>query len=158
MRKHKEEAVRPPGYGPALLKGSAWALGVLRQHLVLAVVLVVYVFVVGRCPVYWLTGIPCPGCGMTRAFEALLHLDIAGAFYYHPLFWTVPPAVLYLAHQTAWHLPGGKWARRILLGSLGAAFFLTYLVRLFWMTDSPVFVQFEQSALYRLWKVLFAGR
>lgn len=149
--------MRPPDRAPGLPEGSARARRILGQHLVLAAVLAVYVFVIGRCPVYWLTGIPCPGCGMTRAFEALLHLDIAGAFYYHPLFWAVPPAVLYLAHQTAWHLPGGKWARRILLGSLGAAFFLTYLVRLFWMPDSPIAVQFGQSALYRLWQALSAG-
>ena len=35
-------------------------------------------------------GLPCPGCGMTRAFFCLLHLDIKSAFYYHPLFWFVP--------------------------------------------------------------------
>lgn len=31
-------------------------------------------------------GIPCPGCGMTRAFISLAKLDIRSAFYYHPLF------------------------------------------------------------------------
>ncbi|EPZ57383.1 hypothetical protein H477_2461 [[Clostridium] sordellii ATCC 9714] len=31
-------------------------------------------------------GIPCPGCGMTRALESFLHGDIKKAFYYHPLF------------------------------------------------------------------------
>ncbi len=32
------------------------------------------------------TGIPCPGCGMTRAFFSLAKLDFSTAFYYHPLF------------------------------------------------------------------------
>jgi hypothetical protein len=31
-------------------------------------------------------GVPCPGCGMTRAFLSLMKLDIATGFYYHPLF------------------------------------------------------------------------
>lgn len=31
-------------------------------------------------------GIPCPGCGMTRSFLCLLHGDVEGAFYWHPLF------------------------------------------------------------------------
>ena len=47
------------------------------------------IFVVGYfigCPIRVITGIPCPGCGMTRAFASLLHLDFARAFHYHPLF------------------------------------------------------------------------
>ena len=31
-------------------------------------------------------GIPCPACGMTRAFENLINGNIKEAFYYHPLF------------------------------------------------------------------------
>lgn len=36
------------------------------------------------------TGLPCPGCGMSRAWLAVLRGDIAVALAYHPLFWTVP--------------------------------------------------------------------
>lgn len=42
------------------------------------------------CPWRNLTGIPCPGCGMSRAWMAALHLDFAGALTYHPMFWAVP--------------------------------------------------------------------
>ncbi|WP_300357510.1 DUF2752 domain-containing protein [Fusobacterium sp.] len=35
-------------------------------------------------------GIPCPTCGITRAYISLLHLDIKSAFFYHPLFLLVP--------------------------------------------------------------------
>ncbi len=31
------------------------------------------------------TGLPCPGCGMTRAFLSVFHGDISGAFVWHPL-------------------------------------------------------------------------
>ena len=34
--------------------------------------------------------VPCPACGITRAFKSLLSGDIIGAFNNHPLFWTVP--------------------------------------------------------------------
>ena len=37
-----------------------------------------------------LLGITCPGCGLTRAYKSLIHGDIKQAFYYHPLFWTIP--------------------------------------------------------------------
>ncbi|CEO08340.1 DUF2752 domain-containing protein [Paraclostridium sordellii] len=39
-----------------------------------------------RCLLKNKIGIPCPGCGMTRALESFLHGDIKKAFYYHPLF------------------------------------------------------------------------
>ena len=41
-----------------------------------------------QCPSLFLLGIPCPFCGMTRAFLCVLHGDILKAFYYHPL-WPV---------------------------------------------------------------------
>jgi hypothetical protein len=31
------------------------------------------------CPLYRFTGFACPGCGMTRAFHAMFHGDIAAA-------------------------------------------------------------------------------
>lgn len=42
------------------------------------------------CPIKYITGISCAGCGMTRAYLSLLRLDIGVAFTYHPLFWLVP--------------------------------------------------------------------
>lgn len=63
------------------------------------------------CPIQWLTGISCPGCGMTRAcLSLLLGIRFAGgpnaaagfgghiytAWYYHPLVFVVPPAILYI--------------------------------------------------------------
>ena len=37
------------------------------------------------CPIHWITGISCPGCGMTRGLLHLLRLDFSGAAYYHPM-------------------------------------------------------------------------
>ena len=37
------------------------------------------------CPTAFFWGIPCPGCGLTRATLALLHGHFAQAFGYHPL-------------------------------------------------------------------------
>lgn len=47
------------------------------------------------CPIRWFTGISCPGCGMSRAFFSLLHLDFAGAFRYHPLIY---PVILFVPY------------------------------------------------------------
>ena len=53
--------------------------------------LALYLLDIG-CIFRFMTGIPCPGCGMTRAWLAALRLDFAVAFAYHPLFWVVPIA------------------------------------------------------------------
>ena len=52
------------------------------------------------CPILFLTGISCAGCGMSRAWLSLLRLDLAGAFAFHPLFWLpVPAAALLLLRR-----------------------------------------------------------
>lgn len=53
--------------------------------------LALYLLDIG-CVFRLMTGIPCPGCGMTRAWLAALRLDFAAAIAYHPLFWAVPIA------------------------------------------------------------------
>ena len=46
------------------------------------------------CPIEFITGISCPGCGMTRAWlSLLLRGDLEAAFHYHPLFWILIPGV-----------------------------------------------------------------
>ena len=37
------------------------------------------------CPFRWATGLPCPGCGLTRSVVALAHGDLSGAWFFHPL-------------------------------------------------------------------------
>ncbi len=40
---------------------------------------------VPACAFHALTGLPCPGCGTTRAVLALARLDVAAAFAFNPL-------------------------------------------------------------------------
>lgn len=37
------------------------------------------------CPLYAMTGLYCPGCGLTRGFHALFHGDILGALHFNAL-------------------------------------------------------------------------
>jgi hypothetical protein len=54
------------------------------------------------CPFRAVTGLPCPGCGMTRAFCSIGHGDFASAFGFNPLAPFVFAAALLLwAHALA---------------------------------------------------------
>lgn len=46
------------------------------------------------CAFYNITGIPCPACGMTRAYISLFHFDIKSALFFNPLFFIVPFCIL----------------------------------------------------------------
>ena len=49
------------------------------------------------CPIFHLTGIPCPGCGMSRAIMLLLRGDLRGSLRYHafaPIFLLTIVAVI----------------------------------------------------------------
>jgi hypothetical protein len=48
-------------------------------------------FEVPLCPTALLFGIPCPGCGLTRATLALISGDIARALDFHPLVFVLGP-------------------------------------------------------------------
>ena len=66
--------------------------------LTLFILLVYFVFYITGigCPIKFITGISCAGCGITRAFIHVLRLDLKGAFLYHPLWFTVPITLVLL--------------------------------------------------------------
>jgi hypothetical protein len=49
------------------------------------------------CPLFQLTGLHCPGCGLTRGFHALFHGDFIGAIDYNIL---IPLYVLFFGYLT----------------------------------------------------------
>lgn len=56
------------------------------------------------CPLAGSFGIPCPGCGLTRATLTALHGDVRGALHLHPLVLLLTPLVVSVAGATAWSL------------------------------------------------------
>ena len=71
------------------------------KHAKWAVLFVFAYFVLFRkifapiCPVVFITGLPCPGCGMTRAVLCLMHLDFAGAWQMHPFVYVLLVFLIY---------------------------------------------------------------
>ena len=61
------------------------------------------------CAFHELTGLHCPGCGITRMLGALLQLDFAGAFHYNMLIFCMLPVAVFFSvrHWMRW-LKTGK--------------------------------------------------
>lgn len=49
-----------------------------------------------ECPFHAITGLLCPGCGVTRMCIALMQLDFHAAFYYNQLIFILLPFFMFL--------------------------------------------------------------
>ena len=79
------------------------------------------------CVFDYLFGIPCPGCGMTRALNAAFHLEFAQAFQNHAMFWSIPLiAYVLLVPGKALHTLWG----RIIVAILGVGFLANWIYHL----------------------------
>lgn len=87
-------------------------------------VLALWVLLDWPCMIRALTGLPCPMCGMSRAWKAALTLNLSAAIQYHALFWSVP-IFFWLMLSGAQRKP-----ERLVLASCTGLFVLYYLIRL----------------------------
>jgi hypothetical protein len=68
------------------------------------------------CPMAGTFGVPCPGCGLTRATLALLRGDIHAALHFHPLVWLLAPLFIgFMLAATLELVRGPSQKRRVLV-------------------------------------------
>jgi Protein of unknown function (DUF2752). len=77
-----------------------------------------------------LTGYPCPGCGMTRAWWAVLHGNFTDALYWHPLFPLVPVLIAALTVYAFVKKPLLRKIAEITLIVICVVFIVVWVVRL----------------------------
>ncbi len=120
------------------------------------------------CPVHGLVGMPCPTCGLTRAFCALVQGDFLGALQWNAL--VVPLAILFLAGPVIAGLEifSGKayrfyhsflYSSRI--AERFAAVVIVYHVArcAVWYASGTLTHDFvETSWTYRLWQAVLSGK
>lgn len=102
----------------------------LRQKLLFTallalIILGMYLLQTG-CIIQRIVGIPCPGCGMTRAVAALLRGDVPGALQFHGMVWSLP--VVYLVYLYDGRVFSRGWMNAALIGSLALGFLLNWIL------------------------------
>lgn len=84
------------------------------------------------CPFRLLTGIPCPSCGLTRSWVALMHGDLGQSLAFHPLGWLVVILAVPFALGLDRLIPGldERLGSVRFLGGFAAFWGIVWLVRL----------------------------
>ncbi|MCB1324181.1 MAG: DUF2752 domain-containing protein [Spirochaetales bacterium] len=96
-----------------------------------------------------LTGLPCPGCGLTRSVVSVFHMEFRTAYYYHPMGFFAAAAILFFV--------GSSFSRRVnnwflaVRSSLGAILLaLTAALLVFGLGRAILLVYFPlESRLFR---------
>src|SRR5690625_1103272 len=101
------------------------------------------------CPIKALTGISCPGCGMTRAFISLLNLKPSLAFYYHPLF----PLVIIFAIAFFFKEKIPERVKKYGIIFIISMFFLIYFLRIMDVSNDIVVFRPKDSLIYKLYEI-----
>ncbi len=102
------------------------------------------------CPIKWLTGCSCAGCGLSRAWISVLSLDFPSASSFHSLFWM--PAVLTVTWLMNGYLP--NLLRRVLLLAGIVSMLAIYCCRLLDHEDMIVVWRPWEGMLFRLIRTL----
>ncbi len=125
------------------------------RRLVLPLIFVAYLvfafFLTGSpCVFRVVTGVPCPGCGLTRAGIAFLHLDFRLAFFYHPMVFLILPGIFYILIQSLIRKkPIGRSIPLFIV--LGVCLYIVYIIRMvFLFPDLEPMVYDSSSILGRL--------
>lgn len=132
----------------------------IKQYYILLLCLITYItlgaiFRFTICPVRLLTGIPCPGCGITRSLRELLHGHLAEAFHLHPFIYIIIASVLIICILHYFTDVSLKWVEHYLtvIGGLMIVFYIYRMVR-FFPNQEPMTYN-KASLAYFLYHSLF---
>ncbi len=98
------------------------------------------------CPLHYITGFYCPGCGSQRAIHLLLHGDLIGAFRFNPLMVLTLPILIYGLGITAANWIFGTSYRFMLFYSKLFIFGYFGLAILYWILRNLSFYPFTLLA------------
>ena len=102
------------------------------------------------CLFRYVTGFPCPGCGVTRACISFVQGHIVDAFYWHPLFWLTVPLLVICVFTNGKLARSDKTNHRIWM-ILGCMYITVYVVRMILLfPDTPPMNYNYEAIGYRI--------
>lgn len=143
MRRFKQESREPD-----MLQHIEWnrIREILPAVCVVAALYLIMELAGITCPIKFVTGISCAGCGMSRAWLALLHLDIRKAFAYHPLFFT--PPIFMIVWMQKKYIKENVYKNFIF--TIITLYVSVYFVRLIILKDDIVVFHPENGFIFRI--------
>lgn len=122
----------------------------LTPFLIVAAILVVMAVFsdTGLCVFRRITGLPCPSCGMTRAYLALFSGDIGKAFFMHPLFPLIPVIIFMVMYS---HYSKRDFNKIYI--ALCVLFITVYIIRMIILFPHTYPFDYEKSSL--LGRIIF---
>jgi len=124
---------------------------VFRATLGLLAWLGVFVLTDTLCLFQAFFGVPCPGCGLTRATLALFTGRVADAIFWHPLVFVTLPLIPYLAFRDKlmkkFSFPVTE--KYIVLG-VGSMYVITYATRMILLFPHTPPMTLNENALVRI--------
>ena len=99
---------------------KAW----MKRVLMIGLIIGMFVLLDVKCPILAVLKVPCPACGMTRAWMAVLSGDLKRAFELHPLFLLGPVIVYVSVMYDQWE----GLMKDVLCIGLGILFLMVYLM------------------------------
>lgn len=128
----------------------------IEEHLklicIFLVIFLIYMFT--GCPIKLFTGVSCAGCGMTRAYFSLLHLNFRDAFYYHPLF---PCPIIFVAVYIMTKFGFPQKAAKAIYCVMIFLFFGVYIYRMLNPNDSIVVFEPQNGLIFKAIKFIFSA-
>lgn len=119
---------------------------ILESLGVLAAMLAAVVFLDIGCMFRHVAGVPCPGCGTTRAWICFLQGHVVDAFYWHPLFWLTVPLLLLVVIRGQ-NVFRSRGANRFFWFTIFAMYLSVYLVRMVLLFPDTAPMDYNESCL-----------
>lgn len=115
-------------------------------------IILIYILFTG-CPIKLLTGVSCAGCGMSRAYSSLLHLNFNEAFYFHPLF---PCPVIFAAVYIMTKFGFSEKVAKGIYCVMAILFIAVYIYRMADSSDGIVVFEPQNGLIFKVIKFIIS--